>query len=129
MSLEETKALFSLRGCSFQVEEVFRTNPPDDAPAIVERVQTNAIADSCQHLGVPGKMKLEFANDHLMTVEFVPRDPSDYHAAVERELGHRVEVGQHYKLEGPVAVRILDRAGEKVAIWEDLNLSTWLISG
>jgi hypothetical protein len=129
MSIEQTKSLESLRNCSWRVTEVERTVPPADAPWIIERVHTNANAESCTHMGVSGTIRLEFANDHLMALEFIPDDVAAYRVAVERQIGQLVEVGKRYRLEGDVSMAILERDGREVAVWQDLNLKSWLISG
>jgi hypothetical protein len=128
MTYEAIKNLDSLKGCTWTVREVERFGPTDN-PKIPERVRTDASTDSCSHLGILGRMTLGFANDRLMVVEFTPDDAAAYVSALERELDRHVEVDKAYELEDGVILRVLDKNGKRVAIWQDGDLVAYFLSG
>lgn len=128
MTFEAIKNLDSLKSCVWTVREVERFGPTDN-PRIAERVRVDASADSCSHFGVLGGMKLGFANNRLMFVEFTPDDAAAYLAAVERKLDRHVQVNEAYELEDGVIMRVIDRDGRRVAIWQDGDLAAYFLSG
>lgn len=132
MTLEEIQRLDSLHGCTWDVRQVERFGPEGEQaaqPAIQERIRTDAVSESCKHLGVSGSIRLEFVNDRLLGVRFVPDDVAGYRAAVEQQLGEPVEDNKQYHLGHDVIVQIVDQNGTKAALWQDADLVVWMLSG
>ena len=108
-----------------------RTAPSGKYPP---RDRDTIVADKYVHLGVEGKLTLEFFNDRLYEAVFVPGDPDTYsdklHAADKRlkkdRNGRAVTVVGHLRVASNVAFAITD-VGRSLqtkpyVIWQDTRL-------
>lgn len=94
-------------------------------------------------------MKLEFINDRLMEVEFVPNDFVSYRLSMDEHLtklnaireelrsderslvledGTRLTHDESFSLPERASVRVISRGDTKVVYWRDMDLAAWAIS-
>jgi hypothetical protein len=124
----------NLSGCEWSVEAPERSSAGQAAPElgnqVKTRVETVATSSSCRHLGETGSMRLEFINDGLMQLEFIPDSFSAYREALKSELekngavrkkvpseesafvlkdGTRVLIEERYSLVDGVSVSVVRR--------------------
>lgn len=146
-SWAELRQSMSFSGCEWRVAEPEQLTPPDSSSPIEPRVKTVSTSSSCRHLGESGGVRLEFINDGLMSLEFIPEDFAAYETVLRGELveigavrekvqpeefvledGTRILFAEKHSIVDHVSVRVIRRGDVTVISWVDLDLAMWAIS-